>query len=933
MRVFKPLQLSLQYKTFEWLGRHQLSVSLLLGFPFDSRQEVLMEQDLWQFLPAQMGSDGILDYCMPKPQGEVLVYGNYYSPGGQPVTADTVQFNIGAVNKTLSVIGDRYWRAIATPGVPESFNTMPVTYEYAFGGIEYKANPVGKGIDEVDVFGEMRIPMPNIENPDWLVTSKSQRPDPAGFAPLDMMWQYRASKMGTYDEIWQREYFPGYPPDLDWTHFNEAPEDQWIDGFWQGDEEFSLTNMHPSKAELEGSLPAFRTRCFIQKKQAEAVLFTEVEMRTETVFLFPEAETGIVIYRGVIEVAEDDASDVSMLLAGYEDLDQALRSKEYYEKALSNRLDDKTQFKYIMSTTDIIADSERCGFIRLLDAVDTETKSAFSENINTKVVLEKQKLDESLELQKQQIEKLTGKLQMAGINTTPVIELLKPDRQPDEDPEIQELMKVIEKILPGSTQNDVGKVDIQGIDFSKFDEFNEKVNTLVAKKKKQVIQQLEQLQEKAKGTRAEQQVNEQVKASISQMNEKQPLPRPVMDEALKNLQDSLISIEQTKKQLREQGVAEDKLPKVEISFEKLEKKQLVAQAEIKKMYRSGAHLIEGKLPHKDPVDIIQYRMQKSLDKGESLAGKDLAGVDFSGKDLSGMDLSDCFLEYTDFSGCNLQGANLQRTVITHANLQKANLTDADCRDSNFGDSIFEGSNLTRTKLNNCEFSKASLKGAQVIDCDLKDVNFLQTTMTGVDFSGSIFKAANFLNLDFSAGRFVGSQMIECNFLQCTLTNTDFTSAYLTGSNFIECNLDYSTFIEANMTNVRFPGGCSLKSCNFDHANLDKSNLRDTEAQGSRFEFSSFHQADFSGANLQNTRFYGAEGKRAMLMKTDLSNADFSSVNLMEGSMLKARLINSDLRYSNFYAVEFLNATIGGTDFTGANLDLTKLQDWRPDRDT
>ena len=42
-----------------------------------------------------------------------------------------------------------------------------------------------------------------------------------------------------------------------------------------------------------------------------------------------------------------------------------------------------------------------------------------------------------------------------------------------------------------------------------------------------------------------------------------------------------------------------------------------------------------------------------------------------------------------------------------------------------------------------------------------------------------------------------------------------------------------------------------------------------------------------------------------------------------------RLTNADLRYSNFYAVEFMNATVGGTDFSGANLDLTKLEDWSP----
>ena len=323
MRVFKPLQLSLQHKTFSWENKNQFAVTLLLGFPFDREQEVLLEQDLWQFLPDQLGSDAMLDLCMPKPQGEVLVYGNYHAPGGQAVSAEQVQVKIGSVNKSLAVIGNRYWRALLAPTDPEPFTEMPISYEYAFGGKDYKKNPTGKGMDEVDVFGEMRLPMPNIEDPDNLVTSTNHRPEPAGLGPLDMMWEQRAAKTGTYDEAWQRDYFPGYPPDLDWTHFNAAPKDQWIDEFWGGDERFQILNMHPTKTQLDGSLPAFRTRCFIEKKLDNGLLFTEVEMRAETVCLFPTVETGVLIYRGVIDVKEDDASDVEHLLVAYENLDQS----------------------------------------------------------------------------------------------------------------------------------------------------------------------------------------------------------------------------------------------------------------------------------------------------------------------------------------------------------------------------------------------------------------------------------------------------------------------------------------------------------------------------------------------------------------------------------------------------------------------------------
>ena len=378
-----------------------MAVTLLLGFPFNSRKEVLLEQDFWARLPDLLGEYPMLDACMPKPQGEVLVFGNYYAPDGRPVTADRVQIMMGPVNKSLAVIGQRYWRTLLAPTDPEPFIQMPISYDNAFGGKDFKQNTTGKGMAEIDVFGEMRKPLPNIEYPDKLVMSPAHRPEPAGFAPLDMMWEPRISKLGTYDEKWQRDYFPGYPPDLDWTHFNTAPADQWIDGYWRGDESFKLLNMHPEQIEVGGKLPAFRTRCFVEKQAEQGTLFTEAEMRAETTFLFPNEEIGVLLFRGVIEVEEDDASDIDNLLVAYEDLAQTPRSKEYYDEALRNRLDESKVFKYMMYTKDIIPESERCGFARMLDDVDMSGDSELAKNLDAKVKAEKQKALEKLDQQKQ----------------------------------------------------------------------------------------------------------------------------------------------------------------------------------------------------------------------------------------------------------------------------------------------------------------------------------------------------------------------------------------------------------------------------------------------------------------------------------------------------------------------------------------------------
>ncbi len=929
MRVIKPLQLSLQYKCFSWQKKNQLALTLLLGFPFDDRQEVLLEQDLWQLLPGQLGKDGILDMCMPKPQGEVLVYGSYYAPGGKPVTVDEARLEIGAIDKNLLVIGNRYWRTLMAPTDPEPFEELPISYEYAFGGKDHKANPTGKGLDQVDVFGELRLPLPNIEDPDKLLTSTNQRPDPAGLGPLDLMWEQRAEKTGTYDENWQRDHFPGYPPDLDWTHFNTAPQDQWIDEFWQGGERFQLTNLHPHKPLVSGRLPEFRTRCFVVRPTDPGSSFSEVGMRAETVCLFPSVETGVMIYRGVIEVSEDDAADVEHLLVAYEDPDQSPRSIDYYDEALRNRLDEARVFKYLMYTGDIIPESERCGFARMMDTVGQDGESELVKNMEAKAEAEKQEAMDMLEQQKQ---RLRGNLEAANIDPAPYMDKFEVKNGLPDDPHMRAIMETLEKLLPGSTSGDGRDVKIGEVDFSKADELTRQMETMAEAKKEDARQQLKDAIKNAEGTESGQQIQKQLEAALEKIDEPPDLPRPRTEETLQNLRDQFRKVEDARESMRAQGVSEDKLPVIDFDLEEVERKLIAGSESIKETYRTGAHYIEGKPPHAEPMDIIQYRFQKLLDKGEPLAGRDLAGVDLSGLDLAGRDLSDCFLEYANLSATNLRGAKLRRAVVTHANLRNADLTGADLRDSNLGDSVLHDADFTGAMLQNSELSKADLKGARFVDCDFEDVNFLESKMIGVEMSGSRFKTATFLNLDLSGGKFAGCRMQECNFLQSTLESTDFSNADLSGSNFVECKLDNSKFNEATMTNTRFPAGCSLRDCNFDKARLDKVNMRDAEAEGSSFEFATFHQADFSGANMQNTRFYGAAGKRAILAKTDLGGADFSSVNLMEGSLMKARLTNADLRHSNLYAVEFMNATVGKTDFEGANLDLTKLEYWRPGND-
>ena len=66
--------------------------------------------------------------------------------------------------------------------------------------------------------------LPNLEDPREMVRTPNDRPAPAGFGPLDATWPQRTALMGTYDDRWLREDFPGLPKDLDWAAFNALPQ-------------------------------------------------------------------------------------------------------------------------------------------------------------------------------------------------------------------------------------------------------------------------------------------------------------------------------------------------------------------------------------------------------------------------------------------------------------------------------------------------------------------------------------------------------------------------------------------------------------------------------------------------------------------------------------------------------------------------------------
>ncbi|MCX5855952.1 MAG: DUF2169 domain-containing protein, partial [Deltaproteobacteria bacterium] len=318
MKVYKKNQHSLFVKPFGVQDKLYLALTVFVYFDLTAPDDPLTEQELWKTIPDQLKPTPVLDVGMPKPHGEVLLTGACFSPRGTVRNASTVSFRVGNLRKEIAVFGDRWWQKnnagvnIITDPVP--FSALPLTWRNAFGGEDFAANPLGKGITPVvGKDGELLTPLPNIEYRNRIIGSPADRPEPAGFDVVDMMRPQRQKKTGTYDDKWLKERWPYFPDDMDYEYFNCAPADQYRDGFFQGGEAIEIKNMHPDMQLIQSHVPELRIRCFVTKKEApkSAVeVFQNVTTRVDTLWLFPAILRGVVMYRGTTEIYDEEYEDV-----------------------------------------------------------------------------------------------------------------------------------------------------------------------------------------------------------------------------------------------------------------------------------------------------------------------------------------------------------------------------------------------------------------------------------------------------------------------------------------------------------------------------------------------------------------------------------------------------------------------------------------------
>lgn len=255
-----------------------------------------------------------------KPLCDVIVIGTAIAPHSKPVKKFDVNLRVTdksnkhLIDKKLNIFGSRYFNKVNGQWIisePEEFITLPLQYEYAFGGefkvypndlhsneIEaqyllseegrnahpespsspiahgyYQYNPIGKGyvpewytkIQATNHFEAHRIenaysPFDEHDYINYINNEKNQLVDdyyiPQGFGVIGRAWQPRLKKAGTYDDEWLNHRHPYLPKDFDFNYWNCAPNNQQIP-YPNTDITICVTNM-TLDGMLQATLPGHR---------------------------------------------------------------------------------------------------------------------------------------------------------------------------------------------------------------------------------------------------------------------------------------------------------------------------------------------------------------------------------------------------------------------------------------------------------------------------------------------------------------------------------------------------------------------------------------------------------------------------------------------------------------------------------------------------
>lgn len=682
-----------------------------------------------------------MDLAPHKAHADILIAGHCHAPEGRLVESLPVTMQVGSYKKSVMVYGDRYWLGDNRTTTPLPFVSMPMTWEQAFGGRGFDDNPIGKGITGITLAdGQEAIPLPNVELPSNLLTVRGQQVSPAGFGPIPDVWSTRMKKFGQIDDDYKKKRWPWYPESLDWAFFNAAPEDQQIRDDLRGDEELVFEHLHPNIWQYRSFLPGLRIRCFLTELVHAHQDLREIPARLDTVWVSPEEEKLILVWRGHLPIKTERLLEVFNLFVMTEPVQSRPREREEVIAMLHDAIvrieagDDELEPEAEPDDEEELAEeSDEIEAGHDEEALSLSERGAASEKDQE----DSGRADKPAEMEVQQ-----GQTDRRGVELASTAEEEAPggtaedstEESAEETPDDEEMLSLVRiKDMIGARASFQG-CDLSGLELSNFN-----------------FSGLDLREAILEGAIL-------IRANLSGAN----------------LSGAMLGTVN----LREADCAETNFASADFTGAWLTKANLTG-ANLEGADLSKACLREANLSSVQARDAI---FEKA----------DLGAVQLDNADLRGADLSKAKLHHALFTASNMsdvaleeawgRGVRAQRANLTKVRGAKANLCGADFTGIEATESVWEGAQLHGAKyvggqLNAAEMSDANLEQATFDACEMK-----QSRLNKANLRRAIMRRANLFAATLDEADLTGTDLTEANLYGATLMDATVKDTSLGGSN-------------------------------------------------------------------------------------------------------------------------------------------------------
>lgn len=866
-RTLKPFQLGLMFRTVDRRGASYGCFSLLTIVARDGIPLLRSEPSLWKTL-AQHAPE-FVESGVIKSQPEFLLFGHAHAYDG--ATEGVVGIQLAGTRKWCRVFGARVYPN-AMRAAP--FDRVRLDWRKAYGGPDFAANPLGIGREKDDA-GNILVPHLELEGAPWRPDSHGQLA--VGFGPLDAMHPERAKRVGTYDDDWLKTDFPGMARDADWRFFQTAPPDQWLDSDIRGDESFTLLGLHPVERIQHGRLPGFRPRVFMERRHERQLI--EVECRLRTIVFLPDADAVIQIWQGITKVDDEDASEVTHVLAGLEALAEP-KPESHYASVFASRLDDQGGMLAMLRDEDLLPDG-----------------TSFESLLPTDLNLNKPAPADSLRGRLEQ----KNRLNIEAVRAEVASHGLDPDLHAPPLPGPRVVIPPLHELAAYLRELD--------------------------HKAQQQIQAAQTSQRK---------VLEQTAAEFAARGEsfdyvlKEISTTPTGPPRLRT-PDRLDELRNIRAHLAATGSQVDEIDHM-LADTDLQKQWRGDDQTLQTAYEQSAHF-------QNPAARTAGRAatrQKSwvnqrLLSGQPLRGYDLTGADLREFDLRGANLDGAMMEAVCLDGVDLTGASAKGAVLAHASFVNARLDDCDLTAANLGRASCVSTSacravFTRAILFETNFSNAVLQGANFSAAETLYVKF-----AGADLSGALLDEVLLYQTDLSRTRLNDASIHGVQFLDNNMVATDFTGVRGHKAVFMNVNGENLCFDGADLSGAMFVQEPRLPHASMRGAKLTKAFLHGADLTGATLSHANLDSCELGRSTLVGANLRGASAFETGLRFADLSQAQVVGADLRGALLANAKLFGARFDASSFFMADLSRVQIDtNTSFEHVNLGRARIfPRWQP----